>query len=174
MSGNSLILGMIVEQATGMTLSDYASEKLWKPMGAEQPAQWSLDHKDGTEKAYCCFYSTARDFARFGKLYLDSGMWNGMQLVPKDYVRESLTPAPVSFEGSEPNCYGYQWWLTTEKGHAVFYCRGLIGQYIVVIPDEKIIFVRLGKHRPGPEADHRLPDLVAYIDGVLETFGSRK
>ncbi len=175
MSGNTLLLAMIVEKATGMHVSNYASEKIWKPLGAEFPAQWSLDHNDGEEKAYCCFYSNARDFARFGKLYLDSGMWTapghysgGRQIVSKNYVRESLTPAALDYEGSEVNCYGYQWWMTEEKGHRIFYARGLRGQYIVVIPDERIIFVRLGKEREAPRADHKLPDLITYIDGVLQ------
>ena len=141
-------------------------------MGAVNAAEWSLDHENGMEKAYCCFYSTARDFARFGKLYLDSGSCNGKQLVSKDYVKQSLTPAPIDFTGNELNCYGYQWWLTEEKGHHIFYCRGLSGQYIVVIPDKRIIFVRLGKHREPPGADHKLIDLPIYIDGVLDMLGS--
>jgi CubicO group peptidase (beta-lactamase class C family) len=172
MSGNTLLLGMIVEKATGKKLSEYISEKIWKRIGAEYPAQWSLDKHDGTEKAYCCFYSNARDFARYGKLYLDSGMWNGQKIISKDYVMQSITPAPLDFTGNENNCYGYQWWLTEQRGHKIFYCRGLLGQYIVVIPDEKIIFVRLGKHRPLPRSDHRLSDLTVYIDGVLDTFGN--
>jgi CubicO group peptidase (beta-lactamase class C family) len=170
MSGNTLLLSMVVEKATGMTLSDYASEKIWKPIGAEQPAQWSLDKKNGVEKSYCCFYSNARDFARFGKLYLDSGMWNGRQIVSKDYVRQSLSPAPLDFTGNEKDCYGYQWWLTEEKGHHVFYARGLRGQYIVVIPDLRIIFVRLGIDREKPGPDHKLIDLSIYIDEVLKMY----
>jgi CubicO group peptidase (beta-lactamase class C family) len=173
MSGNTLVLGMIVEKATGMKLAEYASEKLWKPMGAVHAAEWSLDHKDGIEKSFCCFYSNARDFARFGKLYLDSGMWNGKQLVSKQYVRESLTPAQLDFTGNELNCYGYQWWITEERGHHIFYCRGLNGQYIVVIPDQKIIFVRLGNKREPPNEEHKLVDLPIYIDGVLDMYGSQ-
>jgi len=173
MSGNTLVLGMIVEKATGMKLADYASEKLWKPMGATHAAEWSLDHKDGLEKAYCCFYTNARDFARFGKLYLDSGAWNGKQLISRDYVRQSLTPASLDFTGNEINCYGYQWWITEEKGHHIFYCRGLGGQYIVVIPDKKIIFVRLGhKREPADEKSHKLIDLPIYISGVLDMYGN--
>jgi len=178
MSGNTLLLAMIVEKATGMHLSNYASQKIWKPIGAELSAQWSLDHSDGEEKAYCCFYSNARDFARFGRLYLDDGMWNppgqhegGQQIVSKKYVRESVTPAAIDFDGSEKNCYGYQWWITEEKGHRIFYARGLRGQYVVVIPDERIIFVRLGIERDVARPDHKLPDLVTYIDGVLEMYG---
>ena len=172
MSGNTQLLALIVEAATGKHLSDYASEKIWKRIGAEQSVHWSLDHANGEEKAYCCFYSNARDFARYGKLYLDSGEWKGQQIISKNYIRESLTPAPLDFTGNEPNCYGFQWWLTEQKGHKIFYARGLRGQYIVMIPDERIIFVRLGIERPAPSADHRLSDLPVYIEGVLQMTGS--
>lgn len=171
MSGSTQLLAMIVSKATGMTLSEYASEKIWKPVGAEHSAQWSLDHVNGFEKSYCCFYSNARDFARFGKLYLDSGLWNGRQLVSKEYVRQSLTPAALDFTGNEPNCYGYQWWLMEEKGHNIFYARGLRGQYIIVIPDKCLIIVRLGKERPDPVPGRKLSDLTTYIDGVLSMYG---
>src|ERR1019366_1366632 len=77
LGGNTQLLCSILEKATGKTLSDYASEKLWIPIGAKNIAYWSLDHQNGTEKASCCFNSNARDFARIGKLYLDSGKWNG-------------------------------------------------------------------------------------------------
>jgi CubicO group peptidase (beta-lactamase class C family) len=67
-SGNSQLLAFILEKATGKDLSHYASEKLWKPIGAESDAFWSLDKESGAEKAFCCLYSTTRDFARIGKV----------------------------------------------------------------------------------------------------------
>ena len=65
---NHVVLAMILEKVTGKTLSEYTSEKLWKPLGATHDALWSLDSKDGLEKAYCCFNSNARDFSRIGSL----------------------------------------------------------------------------------------------------------
>ena len=137
-SGNTVLLGEIVRKATGETMSEYASEKLWKPLGAERQAFWSLDHKNGIEKGFCCFYSNARDFARFGKLMLDSGKWNGEQIIPKQYFIESS-------KGQKVNYYGYQWWLDIFGGHKVVYASGFSGQYIMAIPDENMIVVRLGK-----------------------------
>ena len=96
MSANTQLLGFILEKATGKSISEYASEKLWQPIGAEHDAKWSLDHKDGTEKAYCCFYSNARDFARIGKLFLNKGMWNGKQVISEAYVNAAISPAPIS------------------------------------------------------------------------------
>ena len=68
-SGDTQLLAMVIEKATETTLTNYLSEKFWKPMGAENSALWQIDSKkSGMEKAYCCIASTARDFARFGKI----------------------------------------------------------------------------------------------------------
>jgi CubicO group peptidase (beta-lactamase class C family) len=171
MSCNTQLLGFVLQQATGMTVSEYASEKLWKPIGAEHDAFWSLDNKDGMEKAYCCFYSNARDFARLGKLFLQDGNWNGKQIVSAAYVKESITPAPVTDDGEPNKIYGYQWWLTSVQGEKVFYARGILGQYIFVIPSQNIVFVRLGHERPEKGPDGQLPDITMYLNEVMKTFG---
>jgi CubicO group peptidase (beta-lactamase class C family) len=170
LSGNTVLLAMVIEKAVGMSISKYAEEKLWKKMGAENAAYWSLDDKGGMEKSYCCFNSNARDFARFGKLYLDSGRWNGEQLVPQDFVLHSIVPADLlKKDGTKNNKYGYSWWLMPNyKGHRVFYARGILGQYIIVLPNEKLIIVRLGKKRVSNSGDDHPQDLTWYIDAALE------
>jgi CubicO group peptidase (beta-lactamase class C family) len=165
-SGNSALLGYIITLATGEKLSDYASEKLWQPLGAEQPAYWSLDHKEGMEKAYCCFNSNARDFARFGQLYLDSGKWNGKQIVPQNYVIASTHPALSEH-------YGYNWWILTCNGYSIPYCRGILGQYIFVIPGRNMVVVRLGKRR-GPVNDNVPSDALIYIKAALDMYPTTK
>jgi len=97
-SGDTQLLSLIIEKATGETLSDYASEKIWTKVGAEHDALWCLDRNDGVEKAFCCFNSNARDFARFGQLVLNQGMWNGEQIVPASYLAEALTPATYLYD----------------------------------------------------------------------------
>jgi CubicO group peptidase (beta-lactamase class C family) len=164
-SGDTQMLAFILEKATGEHVADYASKKLWKPIGAELPAEWSLDHKDGHEKAFCCIYSNARDFARIGKLMLDSGSWNGTQLVSKEFVRQALTPNDLVYDddpSSHVTTYGYQWWLMKYNDHPIFYMRGLLGQYVFVIPDKRMIVVRLGKQREKIQVDRR-PVEVDYI-----------
>lgn len=169
MSGNTLLLGMILERATGERLSDYAAKKLWKPLGATAPAFWSLDHADGIEKAYCCFYSNARDFARIGQLVLDSGMSQGRQIVSKDYIRQMTTPIGLPDErGAVTDYYGYHWWLATVDGHRVVYARGILGQYIIVIPDLQLVVVRLGIERGTKEEDQHYSDFKAYVRGAVE------
>lgn len=161
------LLGMVIENATGMKLSEYASERLWKPIGAEREARWSLDHRDGIEKAYCCIYSNARDFARIGKLYLDSGRWKGNQIVSEEYVLRSTTPSALSDKGQPNKEYGYQWWIGEYSGRKVFYARGILGQYILVLPEEKIIMVRLG-HLRDKDQSGNLRDVPVYIRETLK------
>lgn len=143
-SGNTELLGLILEKATGKTLSDFVSEKLWRPLGAEHSALWSLDKKNGHEKAYCCFNTNALDFARFGQLMLDSGKWNGASIIDTSYWRESITPCNIPDEhGNICDYYGFQWWLLPSRP-GVFYAQGILGQYIIVVPSKKIVIVRLG------------------------------
>ncbi len=170
MSCNTQLLAYVLRAATGKEVSDYASEKLWAPMHAVHDAQWSLARKGGVEKAYCCIYSNARDFARIGKLFLDSGRWEGRQVVPEDYVLLSVRPAPLLDEGKPNRQYGYHWWLGERQGHRYFYARGILGQYVIVIPDRRIIIVRLG-HERDMAPDHTLNDVPLYLDEVLAQYG---
>jgi CubicO group peptidase (beta-lactamase class C family) len=169
MSCNTQLLAMILKKATGKSISEYASEKLWTPLHANHDAQWSLAHNNGSEKAYCCFYSNARDFARFGKLYLDSGRWNGKQIVSEKYVMESILPAPTLDNGAPNKIYGYHWWLDDIDGNKIFYARGILGQYVIVIPGKKIIIVRLGKER-DKAPDGKLWDVSVYVNEVLKMY----
>ncbi|MEJ8804439.1 serine hydrolase domain-containing protein [Pontibacter sp. H249] len=167
-SGDTQVLGLVLEAATGKSLSKLVEEKLWKPLGAEEDAEWSLDRRGGVEKAYCCFYSNARDFARIGKLYLHNGIWNGDTIVPPAYVKSSLTPNGLidANDNEKVNFYGYQWWLIPDyKGQDVFYARGILGQYIIVIPEKDIIMVRLGKERAGRVGKHP-GEVLAMIDAA--------
>src|SRR3569832_2345450 len=176
-SGDTQLLAFILEKATGKTVSDYASEKIWSRIGAELPAQWSLDHKDGHEKAYCCIYSDARDFARFGKLMLDSGMWNGEQIVSKEFVRQALAANGLVYSDeakTKVTTYGYLWWLMKYKGHDIFYMRGLLGQYVMVVPDENMIIVRLGKHREKKQVNRRPIEVDYIVQGALSMYGKQK
>lgn len=171
LSGNTEILGFVLEKATGFSISDYASEKLWKPLGATNPAYWSLDHSGGVEKAYCCFNSNARNFARFGQLYLRKGNWKGLQLVSSLYVMESVQPANVMDEhGKKNEKYGYSWWLVNYKQHPVFYARGILGQYIFVIPDKDMVVVRLGHRRDKELVNGHPDDAFYYLDAALEMY----
>lgn len=160
LSGNTQLLAMCIEKATGKSLADYVSESFWKPMGAENEAFWQTDRKNGRVKAYCCIASDARDFARFGKLYLQHGKWNGKQLLDSVFVAKSVVPR---FKDSPQ--YGYGWWLGTYKNKKIFYMRGHLGQYVIVVPENDLIIVRLGHHdKPGTNGAPHTDDFYVYLE----------
>ncbi|UNY99614.1 beta-lactamase family protein [Zhouia spongiae] len=161
LSGNTQLLGMVLEKATGESMSEYLSEKFWKPMGAENEAFWQLDsQEDGLEKAYCCIASNARDFARFGKLYKDHGKWNGRQLLDSAFVAKSITP-----RFKKDWMYGYGFWLLPYNGKNFFMLRGHLGQYVIVEPVDNIIIVRLGHERAEAKSgDPYRDDIYGYIN----------
>ncbi|HNX44429.1 MAG TPA: serine hydrolase [Bacteroidales bacterium] len=163
---DSQLLGIIIERVSGMPVSDYASLKLWRPLGAEKDALWSLDKKNGKEKTFCCFNATARDFARIGQLVLDSGSFDGKQLVSKAYLQEATAPCSWLRDEDGKPCtyYGYQFWLTETQGHKVIYARGILGQYIFVIPSLNAVIVRLGKERSSEYVRHDTKDCFVYLN----------
>lgn len=160
---NTQILALVLKKATGTTLSDYAAKKLWQPIGAVHSAFWSLDKKDGDELSWCCFYATTRDFARIGQLYLNRGKWNEKQLVPSHYVDDSTKPSVLS-DGTENDEYGFMWWLSTYKGLRIFYAWGFKEQFIVIIPERNIVFVRLANNLKIVNLD---ANLHLHIDAAL-------
>lgn len=165
------LLTFILEAATEKTISEYSSEKLWAPMGAKQPALWSTDVDGGNEKGFCCLNSNARDFARLGKLYLNQGNWNGVQLLDSNYVKAATSPANLLNEKGEKNTnYGFQFWLAERNGFSIYYARGLWGQYMICIPEKNIILVRLGRMWGEYLNDGHHNDFYAFVDAALKMY----
>ena len=163
LSGNTQLLAMCIEKSVGKSLAEYVSDSFWKPMGAENEALWQTDHENGMVKAYCCVASNARDFARFGKLYKQYGKWNGKQILDSAFVAKSIQPR---FAASPE--YGYGWWLSDYKNKHIFYMRGHLGQYVIVIPEDDIIIVRLG-HQNAPTTNGTPHSDDFYVD-IDETY----
>ncbi|HYC27187.1 MAG TPA: serine hydrolase, partial [Chitinophagaceae bacterium] len=164
------LLGMILERIYDKPLSELASERIWKPIGAEHPAKWSIDRPDGIEKAFCCFNSNVRDFARLGKLVLQQGRWDTQQLVPGAYIAEATRPAKwlKNDKGKPLNFYGYQFWIAHYKGLTIPYFRGILGQFIFVIPEKNAVVVRLGEYVSKNRKDYTPTDIFTYLDAALE------
>jgi len=167
--GNSLLLSFVLKQATNQSISDYFSENIWQKIEAEKEALWTLNKKDGIEKSYCCFYSNVHDFAKVGQLMLDSGMWNGEQIIPKNYYLQSLMPVNIKNEsGKNIDYYGFQWWFGEFEGSDFYYARGIQGQYIVWVPSWDLVLVRLG-HKRDPAKGVEVPkDLFDYLNLAKE------
>jgi CubicO group peptidase (beta-lactamase class C family) len=138
-------LGWLVASVTGKNLSDYASEKIWGPLGMESDANWGLDASgdDATEIAFCCVNATLRDYARFGLFFLHRGEWNGEQLLSADWVEEATVATgdqvmPGKLYLGSPFGYGYQWWALAGDRPA-FSAIGINGQFIYVIPEKNMV-----------------------------------
>ena len=144
------VLGMILKKATGQTITDYMKEKLWSQIGAESEAYWIID-KTGMEFALGGLNITARDYAKLGQLFLDTGKWQGRQVVPREWVLASITPdAPHVMPGKRANAalsdgYGFQWWIP-EGSKGEFDAQGIYGQIIYVDPATKMVIVKLASN----------------------------
>ncbi|RUA33051.1 MAG: serine hydrolase [Bacteroidetes bacterium] len=165
---NTQILAEVLEVATGQSISDYATNRLWRKIGAENDALWSLDREGGMEKAFCCFNSTARDFARIGQLVLNKGSWDGEQVVPAEYIEMATMPARLIRSGELIPHYGYQWWILNYNGKQIPYARGILGQYIFVLKDKNAVVVRLGKSRSKLYTDEHPNDVYTYVEAAYE------
>ncbi|EPR72302.1 Beta-lactamase [Winogradskyella psychrotolerans RS-3] len=159
LSGSTQLLGMVIKEATGKQLATYLSESFWQPLGAENDALWQLDDdKNKLAKAFCCISSNARDFARFGKLYKDHGKWNGKQLLDSTFV---ATSTQSRFKGQP---YGYGFWISDYNNKHTFAMIGILGQYVITIPEDNIIIIRLGHHRSPEKVNFFPSDFYVYID----------
>ena len=166
-SADTMALGLVLEAATGMPLADYLASRLWGPMGAEADASWSTDLL-GREFALCCLNATLRDWARFGRLYLEGGAREGRQIVPADWVAASVSPtAPHLQPGDNPASswsfgYGYKWWIP-EEPQGDFLAIGVWGQYIYVDPAREVVIV---KTSADPDFDVHDHETVAALRAV--------
>lgn len=166
-SGDTQLLAMVIEKATGKKLYDFLSESFWKPLGSENSTLWQVDSESNDlVKAYCCIASNAKDFARYGKLFKDHGKWNGKQIIDSAFVAKSITPRfPESPE------YGYGWWLIQDyKGKDFYMMRGHLGQYVIVQPEDNMMIVRLGHEslKVDYNGEAFTDDIYAYIDEAYE------
>ena len=149
-SMDTQVLGMVLKTATGRTPSDYLEEKIWKRIGMQSDAHWLVDDL-GMELVFGTLNVTVRDFARFGRLYANGGVYAGNQIVPAGYVRASVTPdAPHLQPGENPELssnargYGYQWWIpgAPRPPAGDFLALGVYGQYIYVNPERNVVIVK--------------------------------
>jgi len=141
---NLVLLGMLLERVTQGHVCTYLQERIWKPLGMEWPGTWTMDsERCGMERMESGLNARALDFAKFGRLYLHSGEWNGKQVVPEAWVAESTTPWP----DGRWNNYKYLWWIP-RAGRGRFMGIGSLGQFIYVAPDKDCLILRFGRAKP--------------------------
>lgn len=165
-SMDTQVLGMMLVRVTDQTLSSYLEEKIWQRIGMESDAYWLLDDA-GMELAMGGLNVTLRDYARFGRLYLREGNWEGEQILPADWVHASVTPdAPHLMPGAHdltdwPIGYGYQWWIP-ERPDGAFMAIGVFNEFIYVYPEEHLVIAKTSAFRRYTTED--LESELAHVD----------
>lgn len=153
-SGESYLLGAAIAAATGRTLSEYLSERIWARFGMETDGYWVTDGENGREMASGGCNFTLRDYGRFGLFVLGGGMAGGERILPEGWIAEASHPRPDSPQVAYgkvapglPMGYGYQWW-SFPSGDArlpdhdgAFTGQGIFGQFLYINPREEVVAV---------------------------------
>ena len=161
-TGNSHLLAAALENATGMGELEFAHKNLFDALGMNSVV-WGMDPQ-GVADGGNGIAMTVQDAARFGQLYLQGGQWNGEQLIPAQWVKQSTT-AKNNGAGDGTGSYGYQWWIRSFQGYDTFYAFGAHGQFIFVVPQLELVTVI---------ASHSLSDSYAprpyFSDYILSAY----
>ena len=165
---DAILLGLVLANATGKTVAAYTEEKLWRRIGTEHDATWSLDHRDGNENVASGFNATAEDFARFGRLFLHGGSWNGTQVVPAAWVNASTAVDSSRHEPEISTWWQMQhtlyWWHPIQPPAREFFADGSHGQRIYVDPATETVIVQLANNS---NQDFPFRKVVAYLNGTV-------
>ena len=169
LSGNTQLLAMAIDKANNSTIPELTYKWLWDPMGAKNDALWMIDSKEkNMTKAYCCLSSNAKDFAKVGLVYKNFGKINKQKIIDSSFVSMSIKPR----FNSNP-IYGYGLWVGKQNNIDFFSLRGHQGQYVIVIPKEDVIIVRLGKRKSrGSDLNNHPSDFNLYITESLNILNN--
>lgn len=164
---NTHVLGMLINESTGMSITDFMQKNLWEPLGTEHDAYWIVDDK-GMEVALGGLNVTLRDFAKIGSLFLHDGYWNGKQIVSKDWVAASIqADAPYLEAGPNVFGYGYQWWIPYGN-EGEFLARGVYNQNIYINPSTNTVIVKLSANDKFNDRNY----LASSTNVAMELFRS--
>ncbi len=167
-SGGSHLMSAILREATGQTVEVYAEEYLFRPLGIDT-YHWKREPA-GLPDTEGGLYLEAEDLARFGQLYLDDGVWNGERILPEGWVEASVTRYVDDVAPENPNWnagYGYQWWRLDRDGIEVWAGLGYGGQYLLVLPEQRIVGVANSWNVFGPHT----PVLGAFLEALIGSAG---
>ena len=144
-SVDTQMIGMIIKAITGRTVAEYFSENVWKPIGAKYPATWNVDRVGGTEKTFCCFNATARDYARVGLAMLNGGQAGAKQVIDANWLARMTTPVTTLDHG-----WGYSAFVW-HPFPGIYQAEGLHGQFIFMNPTTRTVIVKLSDNPTGQD-----------------------
>jgi len=169
-TGETQIASEVLYQATGKTLSEYLSDRIWHPMGAEADAFWWLDSEDGVEIGGSGFAAILRDYGRFGQFILNNGVINGEAILPENWVQKTGSPKELP-DGTEID-YGYLWWTaetTAGRRDGAFSADGIFGQTIYLNPAENVVIV-VWSAWPYPEQSGKFDYDWSVFEAVVDSL----
>lgn len=169
---NTEIIGEVITNATGYSLSEYLEEKIWKRIGVEKDAYWTLSNNK--ELAMGGLSISLRDYARFARLYINNGKWNNEQIIPSNWIKDSIDISEHHLRPGSNNDsysafgYGYKWWVPKgEEGE--FMAIGIYSQWIYINPNRNVIIVKTSAHPGFMDTDHELKTVELFrsiVDSV--------
>ncbi|QUS39633.1 class C beta-lactamase-related serine hydrolase [Tardiphaga alba] len=174
---NTDVLAFIIRRASGKTLSDLLSERIWAPMGAEEDAHYHVD-RIGTESGGGGLSTTLRDLARFGETMRNHGRFNGRQIVPASVVEDIERGAdpekfkPAGYVTLPGGSYRNQWWVTHNE-HGAYMARGVYGQGIYIDPKAEMVIARYASHPVAGNAANDPVTLPAYMALAKDLMAGR-
>ncbi len=161
-TGETHIVGALVQAATGRPVADYLSEKLWAPLGMDSDATWWLDSPGGLEVASSGLSATLRDYARFGLFLLNDGVIGDQRVLPEGWMEQASRPKVI---GREEIDYGYLLWPLHSRSYAAI---GIFGQFVFVDPDRKLV-VAMWSAQPKPGGREGV-DEYAFLEALSSYF----
>ena len=166
-SSDTLVLGLVLEGATGRSPAQFLEQTIWQPAGMEYPAYWGADFQ-GHTLAYGFLSATLRDYLRFGRLYLNQGRRDGEQIIPAAWVARSVNPQEAHLQpGDNPQSHstfghGYQWWIP-ENPQGDFAAIGIWGQYVYVHPGYGVVIAKTSADADFDMQDHETIEVFRAI-----------
>ena len=157
-TGETNLIGVLLSEATGSSLSQYLTEKIWKPFGMENQASWLLS-PDGAEISGCCIQASLRDFGRYGLFVLEQGVIDGQSILPDGWL-STATSDQINLDPTWG--YGYQWWTFPDGS---FTARGIFGQTIFIDPKRQLVVAFNGNWSNASETKLN-KQRFAFIDSV--------
>ena len=160
---HTVLLGMILNRVSGLTPSKFLEKKLWQPIGAEHDARWNLTAPQGHEYMALGINASVIDYAKFARLYLRNGDWEGYRVISPEWVVSSTTTDPSAMGDSDYYdtqigdvvneyfaerglYYSRHWWGNRlPSGGSDFYAIGMFGQYFYICPEKNTVILRMGR-----------------------------
>lgn len=167
---DAFLLTWVLENATGQKAAAYFQDKVWKQIGTAYPASFGLDHQNGFANTASRFQSTAIDLAKLGRLYLNRGLYNGRQVIPEDWVRQSVNlrnEAPANAKGWQKSAHHYLWWIPQQGLTGDYAAEGMRGQILYIDPLTNTIIVQFSEKGAG---GYPFRKISKYLSGLSFSY----